>query len=125
MMAGHKRTPAWAYVILEEACMLVGYARVSTTDQKLDLQIDALKAAGVDPSSVYADKASGARDDRPGLTRALAAVNSGDVLVVWKLDRIGRSLPHLVTLVADLGKRGVGLRVLTGGIDTTTAAGRM
>ena len=105
--------------------MLIGYCRVSSADQCLDLQLDALKAAGVAAENVYSDKASGARDDRPGLAKAIAALNSGDVLVVWKLDRIGRSLHHLVSLVADLEQRGVGLRVLTGGIDTTTATGRL
>ena len=97
--------------------MLVGYARVSTTDQKLDLQIDALKAAGVDPSNVYADKASGARDDRPGLAKALVALNAGDVLVVWKLDRLGRSIKHLIETVESLRQRGVGFRSLTEGFE--------
>lgn len=103
--------------------MLIGYARVSTTDQSLDLQRDALVAAGCDP--IYTDVASGSRDDRPGLQEALRALRSGDVLVVWKLDRVGRSLPHLVQLVADLHKRDVGFRVLTDNIDTTSATGRL
>jgi DNA invertase Pin-like site-specific DNA recombinase len=103
--------------------MLVGYARVSTADQSLDLQRDALKGAGVD--RVFTDQASGRKDDRPGLAAALAALQAGDILVVWKLDRLGRSLKHLVETVSVLERRGVGLRVLSGGIDTTSAAGRL
>lgn len=103
--------------------MLVGYARVSTPDQSLDLQRDALAAAGCE--SVYTDVASGAQDDRPGLAEALKALRSGDVFVVWKLDRVGRSLPHLVQLVTDLQRKEVGFRVLTDNIDTTTATGRL
>ena len=104
---------------------LVGYARVSTIDQKLDLQTDALKAAGVEAANIYSDKASGARDDRPGLAKALAALNAGDVLVVWKLDRLGRSIKHLIETVESLRQRGVGFRSLTEGFDTTTPAGEM
>jgi DNA invertase Pin-like site-specific DNA recombinase len=103
--------------------MLVGYARVSTADQSLDLQRDALRTAGVD--RVFTDQASGRKDDRPGLAAALARLQAGDVLVVWKLDRLGRSLKHLVETVSALEQRGVGLRVLSGGIDTTSAAGRL
>jgi DNA invertase Pin-like site-specific DNA recombinase len=103
--------------------MLVGYARVSTADQSLDLQLDALRQSGAEP--IFRDVASGKRDDRPGLTDALSSLNAGDVLVVWKLDRLGRSLKHLVETVAGLHERGVGLKVLTGGIDTTSAAGRL
>lgn len=104
----------------------LGYARVSTTDQDLSLQRDALIAAGVDPSHIYEDTASGKRDDRPGLEACLKALRKGDVLVVWKLDRLGRSLPHLIQTVYDLEKRGVGFRVLTGApIDTTTASGKL
>ena len=109
--------------------MLIGYARVSKADgsQSLDLQRDALRAAGVDAVHVYHDVASGVRDDRPGLD-GVRALRTGDVLVVWKLDRLGRNLAHLVNTVQDLSARGVGLRVLTGQgaqIDTTTAAGRV
>jgi DNA invertase Pin-like site-specific DNA recombinase len=103
--------------------MLIGYARVSTADQSLDLQLDALRQCGAE--RVFSDVASGKRDNRPGLTEALAALKAGDVLVVWKLDRLGRSLKHLVETVAGLQERGVGLKVLTGGIDTTSAAGRL
>jgi DNA invertase Pin-like site-specific DNA recombinase len=110
--------------------MLIGYARVSKADgsQSLDLQLDALSAAGVEQSNIYEDRASGSRDDRPGLTACLRALRAGDVLVVWKLDRLGRTLAHLVNTVKDLAEREVGLRVLTGKgaqIDTTTASGRM
>ena len=107
----------------------IGYARVSKTDgsQSLDRQRDALQAAGVDAGHVYHDFASGVRDDRPGLDSCVRALRTGDVLVVWKLDRLGRTLVHLVNTVQDLSTRGVGLRVLTGQgaqIDTT-AAGRL
>ena len=110
--------------------MLIGYARVSKTDgsQSLDLQRDALRAEGIDAVNVYHDFASGVRDDRPGLDSCLRALRKGDVLVVWKLDRLGRNLAHLVNTVQDLSARGVGLRVLAGQgaqIDTTTAAGRL
>ena len=111
--------------------MLIGYARVSKTDgsQSLDLQRDALRAAGIDDATnLYHDFASGVRDDRPGLDSCLRALRKGDVLVVWKLDRLGRNLAHLVNTVQDLSARGVGLRVLAGQgaqIDTTTAAGRL
>jgi DNA invertase Pin-like site-specific DNA recombinase len=103
--------------------MLIGYARVSTADQSLDLQRDALRAAGVE--RLFTDVASGKRDDRPGLAEALTALQPGDVLIIWKLDRLGRSLRHLVEAVSRLQERGVGLRVLTGGIDTTSATGRL
>ena len=96
--------------------MLIGYPRVSKTDgsQPLDLQRDALQAAGVDAVNLYHDFASGVRDDRPGLDSCLRALRMGDVLVVWKLDRLGRNLAHLVNTVQDLSARGVGLRVLAG-----------
>ena len=110
--------------------MLIGYARVSKTDgsQSLDLQRDALETAGVDAVNVYHDLASGVRDDRPGLDSCLRALRKDDVLVVWKLDRLGRNLVHLVNTVQDLSGRGVGLRVLAAQgaqVDTTTAAGRL
>ena len=110
--------------------MLLGYARVSKADgsQSLDLQRDALLESGVDEAHLYWDKASGKHDSRPGLDACLKALRDGDVLVVWKLDRLGRSLHHLVNTVNDLSERGVGLKVLTGTgaqIDTTTAAGRL
>jgi len=110
--------------------VLIGYMRVSKADgsQVLDLQRDALLAAGVDAQHLYQDHASGKRDDRPGLEACLKAVRQGDTLVAWKLDRLGRDLRHLVNLVGDLTKRGAGLRMLAGegaAIDTTTANGRL
>ena len=105
--------------------MLVGYMRVSTADQNLGLQRDALIAAGVAPDRICEDVCSGRAVDRPGLERALDIARDGDALVIWKLDRIGRSLPHVVGLVGDLQKRGIGLKVLTGDVDTTTATGRL
>ena len=101
----------------------VGYARVSTLDQDLSLQLDALAAAGCE--KVFEDHASGARADREGLQAALDYVRDGEVLVVWKLDRLGRSLPHLIETVTALSKRGVGFRSLTEAIDTTTPGGRL
>ncbi len=101
----------------------VGYARVSTLDQDLSLQLDALAAAGC--GKVFEDRASGARADRAGLQAALEYVCDGEVLVVWKLDRLGRSLPHLIETVTELAKRGVGFRSLTEAIDTTTPSGRL
>ncbi len=102
--------------------MLVGYLRVSSADerQSVDLQRDALLTAGVDERHFHVDKASGARDDRPGLKACLAYLKAGDVLVVWKLDRLGRSLPHLLAIVADLKDRDVAFRSLTEQMDTTT-----
>jgi DNA invertase Pin-like site-specific DNA recombinase len=110
--------------------MLIGYMRVSRMDgsQVLDLQRDALLGAGIDTQHLYEDLASGKRDDRPGLAACLKALRPSDTLVVWKLDRLGRDLRHLVNLIHDLTERGVGLKVLTGQgatIDTTTAAGKL
>ena len=110
--------------------MKLGYARISKADgsQTLDLQIDALAAAGVPPEHLYQDEASGKRDDRPGLEACLKALREGDILYVWKLDRLGRDLKHLVTTVRGLSDRGVGLSVLTGqgaNIDTTTSSGKL
>ena len=110
--------------------MLVGYMRVSKADgtQTTDPQRDALLEAGVTEEQLYEDHASGKKDDRPGLTSCLKALREGDTLVVWKLDRLGRDLHHLVTTVHDLTGRGIGLRVLTGhgaAIDTTTPAGKL
>jgi DNA invertase Pin-like site-specific DNA recombinase len=110
--------------------MLVGYARVSKADgsQVTDLQRDALLAAGVDGTHIYEDTTSGRRDDRPGLAACLKALRERDTLIVWKLDRLGRDLRHLVNTVHELTTRGIGLKVLTGqgaAIDTTTAAGKL
>lgn len=105
--------------------MLIGYARVSTSDdrQSTDLQRDALIAAGVDARHLFEERASGAKDTRPGLTSCLEFLKPGDVLVVWKLDRLGRSLPHLIEIVGGLRARGIGFRSLTESLDTTTAMG--
>jgi len=103
--------------------MLIGYARVSTTDQRLDLQKDALSAAGCE--QIFTDTASGAKTQRPGLTKALQYCRPVDTLVVWKLDRLGRSLPHLVETVRDLINRGIGFKSLQENIDTTTSAGKL
>lgn len=103
--------------------MLIGYARVSTADQNLDLQKDALLAAGCE--RIYTDTASGARAERPGLSEALKMCRPGDTLVVWKLDRLGRSLPHLVETVRDLAARKVGFQSLQEKIDTTTSGGKL
>ncbi|MGH7122248.1 MAG: recombinase family protein [Acetobacteraceae bacterium] len=103
--------------------MKVGYARVSTKDQKLALQVDALKKAGC--SKVYTEVMSGARADRPILADLLKNLRAGDVVVIWKLDRLGRSLRHLVDLVNELMTRKVGLKSLNDPIDTTTSHGRL
>jgi len=110
--------------------LLVGYMRVSKADgsQVLDLQRDALLSAGVAPAHLYEDRASGKRDDRPGMAAMLKALRNGDTLVVWKLDRLGRDLRHLVNTIHDLEQRGVAFKVLTGhgaSIDTTTPAGKL
>lgn len=106
--------------------MKIGYARVSTGEQNLDLQRHALTEAGC--AAIFEDRVSGALSRRPGLNKALKRCLAGDVLVVWKLDRLGRSLLHLVSLVEELKERGVGLKVLTGegsAVDTTEPQGRM
>jgi DNA invertase Pin-like site-specific DNA recombinase len=102
---------------------LIGYARVSTWDQSPDLQLDALQRAGC--ARVFTDQASGTRTDRPQLAAAMDYVRSGDTLVVWRLDRLGRSLRHLVETVTGLQGQGVGLRSLHENIDTTTSTGRL
>lgn len=102
--------------------MLIGYARVSTADQDLTLQLDALRAIRCD--RIFTDHASGTRSDRAGLADALSHCRAGDCLVVWKLDRLGRSMKGLIDLAADLASRGVELRSITDGIDTSTPAGR-
>jgi DNA invertase Pin-like site-specific DNA recombinase len=102
---------------------LLGYARVSTTDQHPDLQVDALTQAGC--YRVFTDCASGARTDRPQLTAVLDQLRPGDTLLVWKLDRLGRSLRHLVDTVTELADRGVGFRSLQESIDTTTPGGKL
>ena len=107
--------------------MLVGYMRVSSDSdrQSTDLQRDALLAAGIDTRHLFEDHASGAKDDRPGLAKALEFMRPGDVLVVWKLDRLGRSLSHLLCIVTTLKDKQVAFRSLTEGMDTTTASGEL
>lgn len=105
--------------------MNVGYARVSTGDQNLDLQRDALTAAGCDESKIFTDRLSGSKDDRPGLAQALEYVRAGDTLVVWRLDRLGRSLSHLIKVTTELEHRGIGFKSLQEGIDTTTSGGKL
>lgn len=106
-----------------EPVALIGYARISTGEQNSALQIDALKAAGCHP--VFTDTASGAKSDRPQLVAALQYLRTGDILVVWKLDRLGRSMRHLVEIIGGLGQRQIGFRSLTEAIDATTPAGQL
>jgi DNA invertase Pin-like site-specific DNA recombinase len=103
--------------------MLIGYARVSTYEQTLNLQQDALHKAGC--SKIFTDTASGAQTARKGLDEALNYVRKGDTLVVWRLDRLGRSLPHLIATMTDLLERGIGFKSLTENIDTTTSGGKL
>lgn len=103
-----------------------GYARVSTDDQNLALQLDALTKHGVPACRIFRDKLSGAKTDRPGLSKCLSLIESGDTLIVWRLDRLGRSMRHLITLVEDLRDRGIGFRsIQEGAIDTTSASGEL
>jgi DNA invertase Pin-like site-specific DNA recombinase len=103
--------------------MLIGYARVSTHEQTLNLQRDALAKAGC--NKIFTDTASGARTERKGLDEALNFLRKGDTLVVWRLDRLGRSLPHLISTMTDLEERGIGFKSLTENIDTTTSGGKL
>ena len=105
---------------------LIGYARVSTNDQDLQLQLDALKKAGVAKEHIFTDKISGARSERPGLEKCLSCLKKGDTLLVWRLDRLGRSMPHLVSLIEDLRVKGIGFKsICDGAIDTTTASSEL
>lgn len=104
---------------------MLGYARVSTADQSLALQLDALAAAGVPMETTWTDQASGARAVRPGLDALLSAVRPGDTVVCWRLDRLGRSLAHLAALSADLAARGIAIRSITDGVDTSGSTGRL
>lgn len=103
--------------------MLVGYARVSTGEQNLDLQVDALEKNGCE--KIFTDSVSGAKWDRPGLDEAMEYMRNGDTLVVWRLDRLGRSLKNLIDIVTDLEKKGVGFRSLQESMDTTTSGGKL
>jgi DNA invertase Pin-like site-specific DNA recombinase len=121
---GPIRSSESGFVVLKRvAAMLVGYARVSTTDQNLDLQKDALLAAGCE--RLFADTVSGAQSLRPGLEEALQYCRAGDTLVVWKLDRLGRSLPHLVETVGGFADRAIGFKSLQENIDTTSSSGKL
>jgi DNA invertase Pin-like site-specific DNA recombinase len=103
--------------------MLIGYARVSTHEQTLDLQLDALKKAGCE--EIRQDKVSSVADDRPGLGQALTIARKGDTIVVWRLDRLGRSLKQLIELINDLQDKGIGFKSVTENIDTTTTGGKL
>lgn len=133
---------AWARVILERAIpprrrksapapqalpvvRLIGYARVSTAEQSLQMQIDALRAAGVHSDNLFSESVSGVSSKRPQLAMALKDARAGDTFVVWKLDRLGRSLHDLLNRIASLEQRGIGFRSLTESIDTSTIAGRL
>src|SRR4051794_7475787 len=102
--------------------MLIGYTRVSTQDQTLNLQRDALEKARC--TKIFTDIASGAKQERQGLDEAFSHLREGDTLVVWRLDRLGRSITHLIQTVSGLGKRGVGFKSVTEAIDTTTSGGK-
>lgn len=105
---------------------LIGYGRVSTNGQELALQLDALKKAGCKKDLIYTDKVSGTKAKRPGLDACINELKKGDTLLVWRLDRLGRSMSHLVELVEELHQKGVGFRsICDGGIDTTTASGEL
>src|SRR5215211_452294 len=103
--------------------MQIGYARVSTDDQNLDLQRDALEKAGCE--RIFTDRVTGTKAERKGLTEALSHLRSGDTLIVWRLDRLGRSLRHLIDTITELNARGVGFKSLTENIDTTTSGGKL
>ena len=105
--------------------MKIGYARVSTEDQRMDLQIDALRAAGVEEDWIYHEKTSGKRSSRPALDECMKCLRRGDTLVVYKMDRLGRSLKELVNIMERLDKHNIGFKSLTEAIDTTTAGGRL
>ena len=105
---------------------LIGYARVSTSGQELNLQLDALKQAGCKKQQIFTDQISGSKAERPGLAECLKELKKGDTLIIWRLDRLGRSLRNLIDIVERLQKRGVGFRSINdGGIDTNTASGEM
>src|SRR5712691_10866853 len=105
--------------------MLIGYARVSTNEQNLDLQQDALKKAGVNSKNLYTDKITGTKAERPGLQAALSHLREGDTLVVWRLDRLGRTLKHLIETVTALKQQEVSFQSITENIDTSSATGQL
>jgi DNA invertase Pin-like site-specific DNA recombinase len=105
---------------------LIGYARVSTQEQDLNLQLDALEKAGCSKDKIFVDKISGSKAERPGLEKCLAAIQPGDTLLVWRLDRLGRSMVHLISLIEDLRSKKIGFKsICDGAIDTTTASGEL
>jgi len=105
---------------------LIGYARVSTQEQDLNLQLDALEKAGCSKDKIFVDKISGSKAERPGLEKCLAAIQPGDTLLVWRLDRLGRSMVHLISLIEDLRTKQIGFKsICDGAIDTTTASGEL
>ena len=105
---------------------LIGYARVSTKEQDLQLQLDAIEKAGCSKSKIFIDKISGVKLERIGLNQCLSELKSGDTLIVWRLDRLGRSIHHLVSLIEDLRQKGIGFKsICDGAIDTTTASGEL
>jgi DNA invertase Pin-like site-specific DNA recombinase len=104
----------------------IGYARVSTQEQELQLQLDALEKEGCQKSKIFIDKISGAKTERPGLEKCLSELEPGDTLIVWRLDRLGRSMKHLVQLIEELRQKGIGFKsICDGAIDTTTASGEL
>lgn len=105
---------------------LIGYARVSTKEQELQLQLDALEQAGCLRSKIFVDKASGSKAERPGLDKCLTELKAGDTLIVWRLDRLGRSIHHLILLIEDLRQKGISFKsICDGSIDTSTASGEL
>ena len=105
---------------------IIGYARVSTQEQDLQLQLDALEVAGCEKNKIFTDKVSGSKTERPGLEKCLSELKESDTLLVWRLDRLGRSMSHLIGLIEELRGRGVGFRsICDGAIDTTTASGEL
>ena len=105
--------------------MLIGYARVSTNEQNLDLQRDALRKTGVSAKNIFTDTITGTKEERPGLAQALSHLREGDTLIVWRLDRLGRSLKHLIETVTALKQQGIAFKSLTENIDTSTATGQL
>jgi DNA invertase Pin-like site-specific DNA recombinase len=105
--------------------MLIGYARVSTTEQNLDLQLDALRKAGCTDTHIFTDKITGTKQERPGLNEALSHLRPGDTLIVWRLDRLARSLTHLIETVNHLASQQIAFRSVTENIDTSSATGQL
>ena len=113
-------------MVNETAHRLIGYARVSTQEQELALQLDALEKVGCQKSRIFIDRMSGSKEKRPGLDKCMAELQAGDTLIVWRLDRLGRSMGHLVSLIEDLKAKGIGFKsICDGAIDTTTASGEL